>query len=194
MVCMQVTRLGGQDGSSSVALFQAKNGNPVMRFSNATHVCLLNHTSMCVEDDDDDAECAFAVVRLIESGHCLSSADGNRENDDMFTDILMDASASAQSSVNVTALLVMHDLAVPAMLPTAAAAASVPSSTLPIPKVLPPASHKYVFSHNSRLRQGREASPCPTPSFFHCLFPLFTFNCADAFLFATVNLFYYHRL
>jgi hypothetical protein len=186
MAFTQITHLDGQHGSSSVALFQANNGNPVMRFSNATHVCVLNNTSTGVEDDDDDVECAFAVVRLIDSGRRLSSADGDCENDDMFTDISMDASASAQSIVSVTALLVMHDLAVPTMHPAAAAATSLPSSTLPIPKVLPAASCKYVFSHNSRLKQGREASFCPSHCLFHCPFPLFAFSCAQFLCLATV--------
>ena len=158
MVFMQAVHLDVRDGSSSVVLFQANNGSPVMRFSNATHVCLLNSLSMSVEDEDDDGvDCAFAVVRLVETGG-LSSADGRGENDDMFTDISMETSASLPFNSTATALLVMHDLAVSATPRTAAASALVPTPTLPIPKVLPPASYKFVFAHNSRLRHGREAS------------------------------------
>lgn len=154
---MQVVRLNEQDGSSSVQLFQASNGGPVMRFSNATHVCMLNNVSSTVEDDESAPECAFAVVRLVDDGN-VSSAKCDNETDDMFTDISMETNASFRSLVTITALLVMHDLAVPATLAAAPAAVPIPSPTLPVPKVLPPTSYKYVFSHNARLRQGREAS------------------------------------
>ncbi len=135
-------------------LFQATNGSPVMRFSNATHVCALNNTR--ADDQFDDAECAFAVVHLRETGG-QPAGNLNDDGDDMFTDIPMDASACAPSGVSVAALLVVHDLAVAAR----AAEASdvlVPATVLPVPKVLPSASYTYVLSHNSRLRRGQEAS------------------------------------
>jgi hypothetical protein len=163
---VQVVRLNEQDGSSSVQLFQASNGGPVMRFSNATHVCMLNNVSSTVEDDDSAPECAFAVVRLVDDDN-QSSANRDNETDDMFTDIPMEANASFRSLVTITALLVMHDLAVPATLAAAPAAIPIPSPALPIPKILPPASYTYVFSHNARLRQGRQASSrlIPNPIF-----------------------------
>lgn len=151
----QVEQHGGAESSSSVVLFQASNGSPVMRFSNATHVCVLGNASVDDEINDDDAERAFAVVRLIGTSSCPST-HVNDEGHDMFTDIPMDASASVLSGISVTALVVMHDLAVSVR--SAAASLPAPSPILPIPKMLPAASHKYVLSYNSRLRRGQEAS------------------------------------
>jgi hypothetical protein len=171
---MQVEQRGGREGSSSVVLFQASNGNAIMRFSNATHVCLLHSISAVDEDNDDSAESAFAVVRLIETeGNCDVDAD------DMFTDISIDTPASLQPRIDVSALLVMHDLAVPALLAGALPAAILPAPVLPAPKVLPPSSYSYVFSHNSRMKQGCEVSHvlhvhlCFFPLHVHSPLPVF---------------------
>ena len=137
-----------------MVLFQATNGSPVMRFSNATHVCAINNTRP--DDQFDDAESAFAVVHLLETGG-RPAGNINDDGDDMFTDIPMDASACAPSGVSLAALLVVHDLAVAAR----AADASdvpVPATVLPVPKVLPSTSYMYVLSYNSRLRRGQEVS------------------------------------
>ena len=163
---MQVEQRGGKEGSRSVVLFQASNGNAIMRFSNATHVCLLHSITSVDEDNDDSAESAFAVVRLIETEGNYSVVD----TDDMFTDISMHTPASLQPRIDVSALLVMHDLAVPALLAGALPSPILPAPVLPAPKVLPPSSYSYVFSHNSRMKQGCEAS-----HFLHmhlCFFPL----------------------
>lgn len=136
-------------------LFQATNGSPVMRFSNASHVCILNSISADDGVKNDNSERAFAVLRLIETDR-RSSSHLNDECHDMFTDISMDASAAIPPCISVTALVVMHDLAVPVQ--SAAAAFPVPSPALPVPKVLPSSAHKYVFSYNSRLRRGQEVS------------------------------------
>jgi hypothetical protein len=143
------------EGSSSVVLFQATNGNPVMRFSNATHVCVLNNA--CADDDVDveNAERAFAVLRLAATDG-RSSPHSNNDGNDMFTDISMGASASVPTGISAIALIVMHDLAVHAR--SADASLPAPSPVLPIPKVLPSASHQYVLSYNARLRRGQEAS------------------------------------
>jgi len=175
---VQVEQRGGQEGSSSVVLFQANNGSAVMRFSSGTHVCVLSNMGLGDDDNDNDTENGFAVLRLTETRGRSNSADGI-EGDDMFTDISMEATASHSSAIEISALLVMHDLAVPAAIPCAAPAL-VPSPILSVPRVLPPASFKcvlhplppckivtllvrYVFSHNSRLKQGRQVRLSPSP-------------------------------
>ena len=149
-----------------------------MRFSSGTHVCVLSNMGLGDDDNDNDTENGFAVLRLTETRGRSNSADGI-EGDDMFTDISMEATASHSSAIEISALLVMHDLAVPAAIPCAAPAL-VPSPILSVPRVLPPASFKcvlhplppckivtllfrYVFSHNSRLKQGRQVRLSPSP-------------------------------
>ena len=161
---------GGQEGSSSVVLFQANNGSAVMRFSNGTHVCVLSNMGLGDDDNDNDTENGFAVLRLTETRGRSNSADGI-EGDDMFTDISMEATASHSSAIDISALLVMHDLAVLAIVSCTAPTLPLPSPVLPIPRVLPPASCKYVLSHNVRLQQGRQARNSPSQPF--CLTHIF---------------------
>jgi hypothetical protein len=150
-------RIGGHD-NSSVVLFQANSGSPVMRFSNATHVCLLNSMGICDEDNDDDAEFGFAVVRLIETDVRSNALDRCSDYDELFSDMSEKTSTCLLPEISISALLVMHDLAVAASLSAASPGTTSPSSVLPIPRVLPPDSWKYVFSHNFRMRRGRQAS------------------------------------
>jgi len=124
------------------------------------------------EDNGSDAEHAFAVMRLTDATETgvRSSSDGI-DGDDMFTDISMEAPGAHPPSIDISALLVMHDLAVLAIVSCTAPTLPLPSPVLPIPRVLPPASCKYVLSHNVRLQQGRQARNSPSQPF--CLTHIF---------------------